>query len=52
MTDLRIERLLLRLWREEDLAPFASLNADPEVVRYFPKALTLPESDAMAGRFT
>jgi N-carbamoylputrescine amidase len=29
-------RLILRDWREEDLEPFAALNADPEVMRYFP----------------
>lgn len=32
---LETERLILREWRPEDLAPFSSLNADPEVMRYF-----------------
>jgi len=40
------ERLLLRQWREEDLAPFAKLNADPRVMEYFPKLQTREESDA------
>jgi RimJ/RimL family protein N-acetyltransferase len=44
------ERLLLRPWRDEDFAPFAALNADPEVMRYFPGPLTREESDAMAAR--
>ena len=32
---LETERLILRKWRPEDLAPFSSLNADPEVMRFF-----------------
>jgi ribosomal-protein-alanine N-acetyltransferase len=42
--------LRLRQWREEDLAPFAALNADPQVMEFFPKVLTRAESDAVAGR--
>src|SRR3546814_13540396 len=42
-------RLLLRPWRDGDLAPFAALNGDPEVMAHFPKRLTAGESDAMAG---
>jgi RimJ/RimL family protein N-acetyltransferase len=48
--ELRTERLLLREWREGDLAPFAALNADPEVMRYFPAPLTRAESDATVER--
>jgi RimJ/RimL family protein N-acetyltransferase len=47
---LRTERLLLRGWRETDLEPFAELNADPEVMRYFPAPLSRAESDALAAR--
>jgi len=47
---LRTRRLLLRGWRAGDLAPFAALNADPEVMRHFPAALTRAQSDALAGR--
>jgi RimJ/RimL family protein N-acetyltransferase len=43
-------RLLLRRWEPRDRAPFAALNADPEVMRHFPKRLTRSESDAMIGR--
>ena len=39
---------MLRQWREADLEPFAALSADPEVMRYFPAALTRAESDARA----
>jgi len=47
---LKTERLILRPWRDADLAPFAALNADPEVMRYFPATLSRAESDAVAGR--
>lgn len=30
------ERLGFRTWREADLQPLAALNADPEVMRFFP----------------
>ena len=42
-------RLILRNWRPEDLAPWAALNADPEVMRHFPSTHTRAESDAMAA---
>ncbi|MEO5874501.1 MAG: GNAT family N-acetyltransferase [Streptosporangiaceae bacterium] len=51
MVELSTERLLLRRWREEDRAPFAALNADPEVMEHFPAPLTRAESDATADRF-
>jgi RimJ/RimL family protein N-acetyltransferase len=40
----------LRAWRDEDLAPFAALNADPLVMEYFPATLSRAESDALAAR--
>ncbi|MBL8834290.1 MAG: GNAT family N-acetyltransferase [Rhodospirillales bacterium] len=45
---LRTERLILRPWRDTDREPFAALNADPEVRRYFPTVQTRAESDASA----
>lgn len=45
------ERLILRSWREEDKEPFARMNANPEVMRYFPKTQTRSESDAVVERF-
>ncbi|WP_046468316.1 GNAT family N-acetyltransferase [Allosalinactinospora lopnorensis] len=48
--ELRTERLLLRRWREEDRAPFARINADPDVMRYLPALLTCGESDALSKR--
>jgi ribosomal-protein-alanine N-acetyltransferase len=47
---LTTARLRLRPWHQDDLAPFAALNADPQVMQFFPKALTRAESDATAGR--
>jgi ribosomal-protein-alanine N-acetyltransferase len=44
------ERLELREWRDADLDPFAALNADPEVMRYFPDTLGRAESDALVER--
>src|SRR3712207_350752 len=50
MTELHTPRLLLRQWRDSDLDPFAALNADPEVMRYFSVPLTRERSDALAAR--
>ncbi|HEY2385389.1 MAG TPA: GNAT family N-acetyltransferase [Candidatus Binatia bacterium] len=47
---LRTERLVLRDWRDDDLAPFATLNADPRVTEFLPGPLTAAESDALAAR--
>ncbi|KIZ19284.1 GNAT family N-acetyltransferase [Streptomyces natalensis] len=51
MSELRTERLLLRDWRGTDLAPWAAMNADPEVRAYFPGVLTREQSEASAARF-
>ncbi|MFS4459259.1 GNAT family N-acetyltransferase [Bdellovibrio sp. HCB2-146] len=50
MAFLETDRLILRLWRPEDLDPFAALCADPEVMEYFPAPLTREETAAMIGR--
>jgi RimJ/RimL family protein N-acetyltransferase len=34
----------LRQWKDEDLAPYAAMNSDAEVMRYFPKSLSFAES--------
>ena len=48
--DLRGPRVLLRPWLPSDLAPFAALNADPEVMEHLPGPITREESDATATR--
>jgi RimJ/RimL family protein N-acetyltransferase len=48
--EVRTERLQLRGWRDDDKAPYAELNADPEVMRHFPATLTAPQSDEMVER--
>lgn len=47
---IRTERLLLRPWQDDDLEPYAALNADPVVMEHFPALLTRAESDASAAR--
>ena len=46
----RIEtpRLLLRHWRQEDREPFAQMNSDSEVMKYFPRVLDRGQSDLFA----
>jgi RimJ/RimL family protein N-acetyltransferase len=48
---IETERLILRHWRELDRAPFAAMNADPEVRRYFPSVLSEEKSNALFDRF-
>jgi ribosomal-protein-alanine N-acetyltransferase len=50
LVEPRTERLWLRQWRDDDWAPFAALNADPEVMRHFPSTLDEHESNAFAYR--
>ena len=49
--EIRTERLLMRRWRRRDREPFAALNADPEVMRHFPRLLDRVESDAAVDRY-
>ncbi|WAE64159.1 GNAT family N-acetyltransferase [Stutzerimonas sp. R40042] len=50
LNEIHTTRLLLRQWKPADRAPFAAMNADPRVMRYFPALLSRAESDAMADR--
>ncbi|MDC0833458.1 GNAT family N-acetyltransferase [Geitlerinema sp. CS-897] len=47
---LKTERLILRRWRPSDRAPFAAINADPQVMEYFPSRLTPEQSDESIAR--
>jgi ribosomal-protein-alanine N-acetyltransferase len=44
------ERLILRRWRQSDLAPFSRLNLDPRAMEFMPGVLSPAESDRLAGR--
>jgi ribosomal-protein-alanine N-acetyltransferase len=46
----RTRRLVLRRWREADRAPFARMNGNPDVMRYFVRPLEAAESDAFIDR--
>lgn len=47
---LATDRLVLRRWHDADRAPFAAINADPEVMATLPAPLTRAESDAFVDR--
>ena len=42
--------VLLRQWRDDDFEQFAEMNADLEVMRFFPKPLTRTESEEFFSR--
>jgi RimJ/RimL family protein N-acetyltransferase len=50
MPVLETSRLLIRNWRESDHKPFAEMNADPLVMRYFPATWTVEETEAALDR--
>ncbi len=50
INNIYTDRLHLRRWKEEDTAAFASLNADPIVMEYFPSVLSPEESNVLANR--
>lgn len=45
---IKTDRIILRSWKNSDLDLFAKLNADPEVMSYFPSPLSKEESDKLA----
>jgi RimJ/RimL family protein N-acetyltransferase len=47
---IRTDRLLMRRWQEADREPYAAMNADPEVMRYFPGLIARADSDAHIDR--
>jgi RimJ/RimL family protein N-acetyltransferase len=44
------DRVRLRRWRDEDRESFAAMNADSQVMAFFPKPLSRAESDALVDR--
>jgi RimJ/RimL family protein N-acetyltransferase len=53
MTPMKIEtpRLILRTWEEHDRAPFAAMNADPEVMHDLGDPIARDASDAKLDRY-
>ena len=51
MAEIKTERLVMRGWRESDLAPWAAMNADPEVRQYVGPLLTFEQAAAWALNF-
>ncbi|MFB6783440.1 GNAT family N-acetyltransferase [Streptomyces sp. NPDC056352] len=49
MVMLETPRLLLRRWREEDVAPLAAVNADPEVMRWIGDGSVRDEQQTRSG---
>lgn len=47
---IETERLILRRWKEEDRKPFAEMNGNPNVMKYFPSTLSTEESSAFVDR--
>jgi RimJ/RimL family protein N-acetyltransferase len=47
---MRTDRLVMRRWRDTDRDAYAAMNADPEVMRYFPATLGRAASDASVDR--
>ena len=47
---IKTDRLILRRFRADDATVFATLNADPLVMRYFPAVLTREQSDDFLTR--
>ncbi len=49
--EIATDRLIMRRWKAADRAPYAALNADPEVREHFPDLLTAEQSDASIDQF-
>ena len=50
LLEFETERLHLRQWRESDFEPFATLNADPQVMEFFPEPLSRQASNEVADK--
>src|SRR5688572_24735827 len=44
------QQVILRQWKDSDLDPFAAMNADPEVMHFFPSPLTREASNMSMTR--
>ena len=48
---LETSRILLRPWKDDDYAPYAAMNLNHDVTRYFGRTLNSKESDKQADYF-
>lgn len=49
-SSIETPRLKLRRWTEADLGPLAEMDADPQVMEFFPRPLDRRESDELVER--
>lgn len=47
---IETERLILRSWKYDDRKPFAEMNGNRNVMKYFPATLSVDESNAFVDR--
>ena len=47
---IETERLILRSWENDDRKPFAEMNGNRNVMKYFPATLSVDESNAFIDR--
>ena len=50
MREIETARLRVRTWREDDLAPYARICADPEVIRYLSGPMTREHSEQQISK--
>lgn len=48
--EIETKRLLLRQWQPKDFPAFATLNANPNVMKYFPNILNAQQSNELARK--
>jgi RimJ/RimL family protein N-acetyltransferase len=51
VSEIETSRLLLRQWKNEDLAPYTRICADPEVMRYLSGPMTPKQSEEQLSQF-
>ena len=51
MKILETDRLILRTWQAEDIAPMAAINQDPKVMAHFPALLDLARTKLLIKKF-
>lgn len=49
---IKTKRLLLRPWKDNDIESFAAMNADKQVMKYFPQVLTRGESYSLLKKIS